>query len=72
MSVLRRATAGAVAVGLTAAAGLALAPAAGAMARSHPSFIGQFHKLTTIASTSTRTGPWRSAVARASCAGATC
>jgi hypothetical protein len=51
MSVLRRAAAGAVAAGITATAGLALAPAAGAMARSHPSFIGQFHKLKTIAST---------------------
>jgi hypothetical protein len=56
MSVLRRAAAGAVAAGITATAGLALAPAAGAMARSHPSFIGQFHKLKTIASTVPQNG----------------
>jgi hypothetical protein len=56
MSVLRRAAAGAVAAGLTATAGLALAPAAGAMTRSHPSFIGQFHQLTTIASTVPQNG----------------
>lgn len=63
MSVIHRAAAGAVAVGITAAtvgitgaAGLALAPAAAATARSHPSFIGQFHKLTTIASTVPQNG----------------
>jgi hypothetical protein len=51
MSVIRRAAAGAVAVGIAAVAGLVMAPAAGATTHSHPSFIGQFHKLRTIAST---------------------
>jgi hypothetical protein len=54
MSVIHRAVTGAVVAGLTAAAGLIMAPAAGAMA--HPAFIGQFHKLKTIASTVPRNG----------------
>jgi hypothetical protein len=51
MSVIHRATAAAVAAGVTVAAGLLMAPAAGAMAHSQPSFLGHFHKLRTIAST---------------------
>ena len=45
----RRVAAAAVAAG--AAGGLALAPAAPALAAAHHSFIGRFHRLTTIAST---------------------
>jgi hypothetical protein len=56
MSVIHRAAAGAVAVAVTAVAGLVMAPAAGAMAASQPSFIGQFHQLKTIASTVPRNG----------------
>ena len=56
MSVMHRAATAAVAAGLTAAAGLAMAPAAGAMAHSQPSFIGQFNKLRTIGSTVPRNG----------------
>jgi hypothetical protein len=56
MSVMHRAATAAVAAGLTAATGLAMAPAAGAMAHSQPSFIGQFHKLRTIGSTVPRNG----------------
>ncbi len=56
MSVIHRTAAAAVAAGMTAAAGLAMAPAAGAMVHSQPSFIGQFHKLRTIGSTVPRNG----------------
>jgi hypothetical protein len=56
MSVIHRAAAAAVAAGMTVAAGLAMAPAAGAIAHSQPSFIGQFHKLRTIGSTVPRNG----------------
>jgi hypothetical protein len=56
MSVIHRAAAAAVAAGMTAAAGVAMAPAAGAMAHSQPSFIGHFHKLRTIGSTVPRNG----------------
>lgn len=52
MSVIHRiALASAATVGAVAAAAFVMAPAAGAQARSHSSFIGHFHKLTTIAST---------------------
>ncbi len=56
MSVIHRAAAAAVAAGMTAAAGLVMAPAAGAMAHSQPSFLGHFHKLRTIGSTVPRNG----------------
>ena len=56
MSVIHRAAVVAVAAGLTAAAGLAMAPAAGATAHSQPSFLGHFHKLRTIGSTVPRNG----------------
>ena len=56
MSVINRAATAALAAGMTAAAGLVMAPAAGAMAHSQPSFIGHFHKLRTIASTVPRNG----------------
>ena len=56
MSVMQRAATAAVAAGLTAAAGLAMAPAAGATAHQPPSFLGQFHKLRTIGSTVPRNG----------------
>jgi hypothetical protein len=56
MFVIHRAAAGAVAVGITAVAGLVMAPAAGAMTHSQPSFIRQFHKLTTLASTVPQNG----------------
>jgi hypothetical protein len=55
MSLIHRAAAAAVAAGMTAAAGLAMAPAAGATAHQ-PSFIGQFHQLSTIGSTVPRNG----------------
>jgi hypothetical protein len=45
-----------IAAAMTVAAGLVMAPAAGAITDSHPSFIGQFHRLTTIASTVPRNG----------------
>jgi len=41
---------------MTAAAGLAMAPAAGATVHQPPSFLGQFHKLRTIGSTVPRNG----------------
>ena len=56
MSVIHRANAAALAAGMTAAAGPAMAPAAGATAHSQPSFIGHFHKLKTIGSTVPRNG----------------
>jgi hypothetical protein len=56
MSLIQRAAAVAVAAGMTAAAGLVVAPAAGAMTHSHRSFIGQFHKLRTVGSTVPRNG----------------
>jgi hypothetical protein len=56
MSVIHRVTAAAAAAGVTVAAGLAMAPAAGAMAHPQPSFIGHFHKLRTIGSTVPRNG----------------
>jgi hypothetical protein len=56
MSMIHRAAAAAVAVGMAAAAGLMMAPAAGATAHENPSFIGQFHKLRTIGSTVPRNG----------------
>jgi hypothetical protein len=49
MSSIRRLAAATIAAG--AAAGLAVAPATQALASSRPSFIGQFHKITTVAST---------------------
>jgi hypothetical protein len=49
MSSIRRFAAATIAAG--AAAGLAVTPAAQALARPRPSFIGQFHKITTVAST---------------------
>jgi hypothetical protein len=51
MSVIQRAAAAAAAMAATAAAGLALAPAAGAQAHAPGSFIGHFHRISTIAST---------------------
>jgi hypothetical protein len=56
MSMVHRAAAAAFAAGVTAVAGLALAPAAGAITHSPSSFIGQFHKLRTIGSTVPRNG----------------
>ena len=56
MSVIHKAAAAAVAAGMAAATGLAMAPAAGAVAHSPPSFIGHFHKLRTIGSTVPRNG----------------
>jgi hypothetical protein len=55
MPLIHRAAVAAVAAGMTAAAGLAMAPAAGATAHQ-PSFIGQFHRLRTIGSTVPRNG----------------
>src|ERR1022692_318123 len=55
MSLIHRAAAAAVAAGMTAAAGLAIAPAASATTHQ-PSFIGQFHQLATIGSTVPRNG----------------
>jgi hypothetical protein len=55
MSLIHRAAAAAVATGMTAAAGLAIAPAAAATTHQ-PSFIGQFHQLATIGSTVPRNG----------------
>ena len=55
MPLIYRAAVAAVAAGMTAAAGLAMAPAAGATAHQ-PSFIGQFHRLRTIGSTVPRNG----------------
>jgi hypothetical protein len=56
MSLIHRVAAAAVAAGMTAAAGLAMAPAAGATAHQPASFLGQFHKLRTIGSTVPRNG----------------
>jgi hypothetical protein len=57
MSMIHRAVAAAaVAAGMTAAAGLAMLPAAGAVAGSPQSFIGQFHKISNVASTVPRNG----------------
>jgi hypothetical protein len=50
----RRAVAAALAAGVVSA--LALAPAGPALAAAHRSFVGRFHKLTTIASTVPRNG----------------
>jgi hypothetical protein len=49
MSAVHRLCTAAIAAG--AAAGLAIAPAAQALASSHTSFIGQFHKISTLVST---------------------
>lgn len=56
MSVTHRAAAAVLAASMTVAAGLAMAPAAGAIAHQPSSFIGQFHKLSTIGSTVPRNG----------------
>ncbi len=51
MSVINRAAAGAASVAVAAATAFALAPAAGAQAQAPGSFIGRFHKISTVAST---------------------
>ncbi len=51
MSVIHRAAASAASVAAVTAAALMLAPAAGAQAHAPGSFIGQFHKISTVAST---------------------
>ena len=51
MSVMHRAAASAASVAAVTAAALMLAPAAGAQAHAPGSFIGHFHKISTVAST---------------------